>query len=736
MEGNMTIFTKNHYLITLISLMYIFTFSSLSIAQSLNINKFQYLFPLPDSKLNSVETNIIIRFGDPLEDYGIEDNLLVSGNKNGNYNGKIILTENNKTLIYKPHNNFAEGEIITIKLEKGLRTTSNIRLPELQYKFETSKINLNKKIKSDSKLYLQILNPDLNKNTSLHKKNSQQMVYNQKKYTIQQDSLPADFPDLVVDTINDPTPGYIFFTPFGFPNLTPNYLIITDNYGIPVFYRKMMDATFDFKKINDSTLVYFDYGKIFQHYLLNSSYDIVDSLSLQNGYSTDLHEFIMLKDRHTFQLCYDYEQIKMDTIIEGGNPNATVIGIVLQEQDENKNVVFQWRSWDHYKITDATYDINLTDSVIDYAHSNAIEIDNDGNILLSTRHFDEITKIDRQTGEIIWRFGGKYCKNNQFTFLNDSIGFSHQHDVRRLSNGNISLFDNGNLHSPQFTRIAEYQVDEVNKIASLVWEYRDSSTTYSGAMGSARRLENHNTFIGWGYTNVLSMSEVRADKSITFSLTIPNTLLNYRAFKLPWKTNLFVTDPKDLFFEYTTPGNSIIKSLNIINNSNRQIAINGILNRDSAFTVITPIPITIEAFGQSTIEIKFKPEFEQNYSDELHLQWNSENQRIAQVVQLSGTSITAIGPDDLNNYDYALEQNYPNPFNPITTIKFSIPKQSKVKLNIFNLLGEEVKTLVNEDKLPGHYAVELEASNLPSGIYFYRLQAGNYVNVKKMILLK
>ncbi len=85
---------------------------------------------------------------------------------------------------------------------------------------------------------------------------------------------------------------------------------------------------------------------------------------------------------------------------------------------------------------------------------------------------------------------------------------------------------------------------------------------------------------------------------------------------------------------------------------------------------------------------------------------------------------------------FNLEQNYPNPFNPSTTIKYSIPSTSKVKLTLFNLLGEEVTTLVNEEKVAGNYSVEFNAASLPSGVYFYHLKAGEYVNTKKMILLK
>ncbi len=85
---------------------------------------------------------------------------------------------------------------------------------------------------------------------------------------------------------------------------------------------------------------------------------------------------------------------------------------------------------------------------------------------------------------------------------------------------------------------------------------------------------------------------------------------------------------------------------------------------------------------------------------------------------------------------YGLEQNYPNPFNPSTTIKYSIPKASMVTLKIFNILGQEVRTLVNQEKLPGAYEVSFNANSLSSGIYFYSLSAGNFYQVKKMMLLK
>ncbi len=85
---------------------------------------------------------------------------------------------------------------------------------------------------------------------------------------------------------------------------------------------------------------------------------------------------------------------------------------------------------------------------------------------------------------------------------------------------------------------------------------------------------------------------------------------------------------------------------------------------------------------------------------------------------------------------FALSQNYPNPFNPTTKIKYEIPKTSLVTLKVYDVLGREVKTLVDESKAAGSYEVTFKAIDLPSGIYFYRIQAGDYVKVKKMVLLK
>ena len=101
-------------------------------------------------------------------------------------------------------------------------------------------------------------------------------------------------------------------------------------------------------------------------------------------------------------------------------------------------------------------------------------------------------------------------------------------------------------------------------------------------------------------------------------------------------------------------------------------------------------------------------------------------------------ALTDIGENLIEStpHTFKLNNNYPNPFNPSTKISYSIPKQSRVTLKVFDLIGNEVSTLVSEEMAAGNHEVEFDASKLGSGVYLYKLQAGNFIETKKMILLK
>lgn len=100
------------------------------------------------------------------------------------------------------------------------------------------------------------------------------------------------------------------------------------------------------------------------------------------------------------------------------------------------------------------------------------------------------------------------------------------------------------------------------------------------------------------------------------------------------------------------------------------------------------------------------------------------------------TSLTIVKAVSLEPTTYSLSQNYPNPFNPSTTINFSIQKAGMVTLKIYNMLGQELTSIVNQDLKAGSYSYTFDASKLSSGVYFYSLNTGSFSQVKKMMLLK
>ena len=106
-------------------------------------------------------------------------------------------------------------------------------------------------------------------------------------------------------------------------------------------------------------------------------------------------------------------------------------------------------------------------------------------------------------------------------------------------------------------------------------------------------------------------------------------------------------------------------------------------------------------------------------------------------ISITGTNIVSVPNNEISKLkNFYLSQNYPNPFNPSTKIKYSIPQESNVVIKVFDILGNEIETLINEKKPAGTYDLTWVANNLPSGIYFYRLQAGEFVQTKKMTLMK
>ena len=610
---------------------FVFLFFGVFLQRSVAQPKFQYLSPLPNSSLVSSNTNIIIRHGEILDRASVEMSsaIEVNGDKSSNHSGRIKLTSDEKTIVFVPDVPFSLGEKVSVTLTPSVKTLSGIPVGPLSFSFTISNSTHIRDTRSVDKLMSEMEGiPSAGQRVSNIMNSSSEIRMQQSQF------LPPDFPAIAVLNSIAPSPGFIFTSNFTWVSGVSNtpYLLILNNKGEPTFYRKMPAWCLDFKMQPMGILTYYD-GSLGYFVAMDSTYNVVDTFRIGNGYSTDVHELRVLPNRHALLMSYDYEAVQMDTVVAGGNPAAVVIGLIIQEIDENKDVVFQWRSWDHFKITDATHE-NLIASYIDYVHGNAIEIDYDGNLLISSRHMDEITKINRQTGEIMWRLGGK---NNQFTFVNDPIGFFYQHAIRRLPNGNITLFDNGNFHDPRFSRAVEYRLDENNKTATLVWQYRNSPDNYGFAMGYQQRLSNNNNIIGWGTGNP-SVTEVTTDGSKVFELALPSNVFSYRAYRFPWRDGILRVDADTLRFGNVAVSDSLITKLTVRNLTQQSRTITGVITRDARYEVLTPLPINIAPADTATISVMFKPDSWGTFADVLDIRSESSSEGIIEQVALMGES--------------------------------------------------------------------------------------------------
>ena len=302
------------------------------------------------------------------------------------------------------------------------------------------------------------------------------------------------------------------------------YLLILDKKGRIIYAKSfptsMNGGFLDFKPQPNNKYSFYD-SRQGRYYIMDRFFNIIDTVVAKNGYSTNDHELFISRDNHYFIIADEIRTVNMSLLVSGGNTNAQITGNIIQEIDSNNNLMFQWKALDHIPITD--YPGNLTAPSFELTHTNALFLDSDTSIMMSNPSLNEITKISLNSGNIIWRLGLN-AKGNQFTFIGDTLGFIFQHYATRLSNGNLTLFDNG---LGRYARALEYEIDEVNKTARLVFQFRQTPDVTGPSMGSVNRLPNGNTFIGWG--SACKMTEVDTSGNKVFEASFPSC--TYRALK-------------------------------------------------------------------------------------------------------------------------------------------------------------------------------------------------------------
>jgi len=200
-------------------------------------------------------------------------------------------------------------------------------------------------------------------------------------------------------------------------------------------------------------------------------------------------------------------------------------------------------------------------------------------------------------------------------------------------------------------------------------------------------------------------------------------------------------DPDSLLFGQVHVGDSLIIPLTIYNEGdgadlNVTDMVVSPIGISSAFR-FTPTTLSIPAGGSADVTVTFVPQSVRTYNGLFRITNNSENLPTANVViRAEGVPVSAENPEQGLPTEYVLAQNYPNPFNPTTEIKFALPASANVRLAVFNLLGQEMAVLADGMMNAGVHVRSFDATELPAGVYFYRLEAGSFTDVKKMMLLK
>ena len=394
--------------------------------------------------------------------------------------------------------------------------------------------------------------------------------------SISVDTLPPDFPEIHTEVYGETAEGDIFLSPVA---PTGYKLFVLDNSGGVIRYTEgpVGQRFLDFKKVNDTTYLFHtdpDWAEPV-YYLTDTLYNVVDSFRAGNGEVLDSHDIWLLENGRAYVIVYEIRTIDMSQIVTGGNPSAQVAGLTIQEVDNQQNVYWEWTSFDHFEVTDGISQggssmIDFTLASFSYVHCNSLYVDEEDNILISSRNLHEVTKIDRSTGDVIWRMGGQ---NNQFTFIDDPLnGFSDQHDAQWTGPNTLIIFDNGNFHNPATSRAVEYEIDEVNMTATMIWEFQNPYGSKSVASGNVQRLPNGGTLIGWGIISPNSapvITEVNADNEIVFELSflnngMPTNQFTYRAFRFGKEDDGMPTSNQTLSYNnhlkvYPNPGSGILR---------------------------------------------------------------------------------------------------------------------------------------------------------------------------------
>ena len=343
-------------------------------------------------------------------------------------------------------------------------------------------------------------------------------------------------------------PGYIFIAPkMVVAQAGP---MIMDNRGEVVWFKPLNTrgvTDFRVQQYRGKPVLTWWRGKVSNvgvgdgwYVIYDTSYRPIAEVRAGNGLVGDVHEFLITKSNTA--LFTVYHRLPVDLSSVGGPKEGKIWDGIVQEVDiETGRVLFEWHSYPQVAIGESyapppKAKAGAKAPPFDYFHINSIEVEPNGNFLVSARNTHAVYEIDRKTKKVLWRLGGK---KSSFK-LGAGVRFAWQHDARRRADGTITIFDNGAAPPVEkFSRVLVVRADTGTEKATLVRSYHHPRRLLAPFEGNAQFLPNGNIVVGWGawpYVSELSRSgAVLFDAYFGDGKPPGKDADSYRAYRFPWR---------------------------------------------------------------------------------------------------------------------------------------------------------------------------------------------------------
>jgi hypothetical protein len=349
--------------------------------------------------------------------------------------------------------------------------------------------------------------------------------------------LPAEFPAWTTERPGTPQSEYYIFAPNIKVDFSAfrNWVIIADNYGVPIWWYYDPILPIDAKLMPDGQIGYLTFG-VYPGFgtlrnLDGTLTNILNPSPVFGGYM-DNHELLKLPNRN-YAFIGAVTRGPVDASPFGGSASAMVLDNIVEEVNAGGELIWSWSPLDHIPLAECSpqwWSLYMTSGTIDPYHMNSVEAVGNS-VVISMRHLDAILRVSKATGAVQWKLGGT-PRPESLTFVNDPYGnFGGPHDARMLPDGTLTLHDNGaNMGRPP--RAVRYRIDTVARTATLLEQVTDPKVADAWCCGSARRLHNGNWVMGWGHTP--AVTEIASDGNLVFRMNLADQYFSYRAHPVPY----------------------------------------------------------------------------------------------------------------------------------------------------------------------------------------------------------